>query len=553
MLFEKNRKKAALAAFGGLFAAAMWFASVPVYAAGDGVQTVLDISKGSVRIGTDTVSGYDTEGNAVSVPDEDGYVIVGTTRTYNLIVSGGTHDLTLSNMSIDVSALTEVCAVSIEGGSVNFALSGQNTLAGGIGCAGLQVLEQAAVVIEGEGMLKATGGGAGIGSGAGRASGSITIQSGTVVATGQSGGAGIGSGALAHAGNITINGGIVVAAGMDDGAGIGGGKGAYCDRIEINGGMVSASSNNGAGIGSGAFDAAKDAQNGRIEINGGLISAVSAQNGAGIGGGANGAGGMVVISGGNVYAQGGSTAGTQDIGNGVHGTAGTLTDASGQAVYRNVICLEGITKETGIWSVDGAEQYGLKDVVTMDANKLYVYLPAECVPCEVITLDKKIYKGTINTERVGIFTQDGVLDALGYKLSGSVTSYGDSEEVACIQLWSGGTLAYETTAADGYYKFSNVPAGSYTLQVSKTGHVTSTYEITMDGQPAVCDVKLCIPGDLNGDGKVSMLDVSMLYAYVKGVGTLDAYAKLCADVVGDKPGVNVNDVSYLYTKIRTGV
>lgn len=553
MLFEKNRKKATLAAFGGLFAAAMWLASVPVYAAGDGVQTVLDISKGAVRIGADTVSGYDTEGKAVNVPDEDGYVIVGSTRTYNLIVSGGTHRLTLSNMSIDVSALTEVCAVSVDSGSVSLTLSGQNTLAGGIGCAGLQVLETAAVEIDGEGALQAVGGGAGIGSGAGRASGSITIQSGTVVATGQSGGAGIGSGALGHAGNITINGGVVVAAGMDDGAGIGGGKAAYCDRIEINGGMVSASSNCGAGIGSGAFDAAKDAQNGRIEINGGLLSAVSFQDGAGIGGGANGAGGTVVISGGNVYAQGGSTTGTQNIGSGVNGTAGTLTDASGQAVYCNVIYLEGITKETGIWSVDGAEQYGLKDVVTMDANKLYFYLPAECVPCEVVTLDKKVYKGIINTERIGMFTQDGVLDALGYKLSGTVTSYGDSEEATLIQLWSGETLVYEATAADGFYKFSNVPAGSYTLQASKTGHVTRAYEITMDGQPAVCDVKICMPGDLNGDGRLGMPDVSMMYAYVKGVESLDAYAKLCADVVGDKPGVNVNDVSYLYTKIRNGV
>lgn len=54
----------------------------------------------------------------------------------------------------------------------------------------------------------------------------ITIQGGTIIATGGSSGAGIGGGALGDAFNITISGGIVTATGGRSGrsgAGIGGG------------------------------------------------------------------------------------------------------------------------------------------------------------------------------------------------------------------------------------------------------------------------------------------------------------------------------------------
>ena len=51
----------------------------------------------------------------------------------------------------------------------------------------------------------------------------ITIQGGTIIATGGSSGAGIGGGDNRNGSNITISGGIVTATGGDTGAGIGGG------------------------------------------------------------------------------------------------------------------------------------------------------------------------------------------------------------------------------------------------------------------------------------------------------------------------------------------
>lgn len=113
-------------------------------------------------------------------------------------------------------------------------------------------------------------GGAGIGSGSGHnykdndnntvtvyvdSNGFITINGGTVTATGQSGGAGIGGGYYSHFGTITINGGDVTTTGSSapsnsGSAGIGGGT--YCGEgtIIINGGNIM-STGRSAGIGFG--------------------------------------------------------------------------------------------------------------------------------------------------------------------------------------------------------------------------------------------------------------------------------------------------------------
>ena len=154
----------------------------------------------------------------------------------------------------------------------------------------------------GTGKLTATGGGfqAGIGGNSNQ-SGTITINGGTVTATGGDGGAGIGGGNGGNGGNITINGGTVTATGSttpySGSAGIGGGGVYGSGGTIIRGGTVIA---NGAG-------------------------------GAGIGGGSSGAGGTITISGGTVIAKGSGSPGIG--GGGGHGAAGTFsTGEDGNAV-----------------------------------------------------------------------------------------------------------------------------------------------------------------------------------------------------------------------------
>ena len=149
---------------------------------------------------------------------------------------------------------------------------------------------------------------AGIGGSHGEAGGQITINGGTVKASGGNG-AGIGGG---PGGQITINGGMVEAIGRF-GAGIGGNNGGAGGQITINGGTVKASGGYGAGIGGGSGGAG-----GEITIRGGTVEA-SSEPGAGIGGGFGGAGGEITISGGTVKADGGIG------GMGIHSDPGTFT------------------------------------------------------------------------------------------------------------------------------------------------------------------------------------------------------------------------------------
>lgn len=67
-----------------------------------------------------------------------------------------------------------------------------------------------------------------------------------------------------------------------------------------------------------------------------------------------------------------------------------------------------------------------------------------------------------------------------------------------------------------------------------------------NGLCTVCGEQKRIPGDVTGDGKVNVADVSNLYAYVRGTKTItDPDALTAADLTGDRK-INIADVSRLY-------
>ncbi|GHT36984.1 hypothetical protein FACS189435_1040 [Bacteroidia bacterium] len=233
--------------------------------------------------------------------------------------------------------------------------------------------------------------GAGIGGGSGGYGGTIAINGGTVTAT--SGyGAGIGGGYGGSGGTITINGGTVEATGKEGGAGIGGGMYGSGGDITISGGTVKATGGYGAGIGGGF-----NGDGGTIAINGGTVEATGGGYGAGIGSG-GGSGGIITIDGGTVTATG---AAGMDIGTPSGGTvtitggsiqAGSFmpqpTNGNGEDVYLNTLELYGVATVTSVaaGSINGTDcanapdaasgVYGIKDVQTDAAGKVYFYLPA---------------------------------------------------------------------------------------------------------------------------------------------------------------------------------
>jgi hypothetical protein len=125
---------------------------------------------------------------------------------------------------------------------------------------------------------------------------------------------------------ITANStGSLEAVGGYSGAGIGGGYNGAGGTITISGGTVNALGGyHGAGIGGGLIGAG-----GTITITGGIVTATSEENGAGIGGGFRGAGGTIAITGGIVTAMSPGIWSGAGIGGGREGAGGTVTISGG--------------------------------------------------------------------------------------------------------------------------------------------------------------------------------------------------------------------------------
>lgn len=105
------------------------------------------------------------------------------------------------------------------------------------------------------------------------------------------------------------------------------------------------------------------------------------------------------------------------------------------------------------------------------------------------------------------------IPALGIKtftLFGTVTSYGeDTTTVTNMQLYSGSGTTMDIAptytinvlgSEKKTYSFDDVLPGIYTLRVSKNGHITKDYIVTVDNE----DVKLNVEITLKADAKVTM-------------------------------------------------
>lgn len=217
-------------------------------------------------------------------------------------------EVTLSIVDLNVESETSPIAVS-SGAELTLTLMGSSTLkctasSSGGSTAGIQVPENAELIMRGSGVVSTIGGcdGAGIGGG----------------------------GFYGNNGTITINGGMITATGYSNAAGIGGGSNGSGGIIRINSGVVNAIGGKaGSGIGSGnQSDKSLKTNGGTITISGGKITAIGGYYGAGIGGGWRSSGGNITINAGTVIAAGGDSG--SGIGGGNDGCGGTVTIASAE-------------------------------------------------------------------------------------------------------------------------------------------------------------------------------------------------------------------------------
>lgn len=141
----------------------------------------------------------------------------------------------------------------------------------------------------------------------------------------------------------------------------------------------------------------------------------------------------------------------------------------------------------------------------------------------------------------------------GATVSGTVKSYGGETENVTVTLTpeNGTPMTTVVTGNSAAYKFENVSAGTYTLKVEKANHVAREYKVTVSGDAVQQDAKVCLKGDLTGDGKVNTADVGRLYAHVRGTRLLtDDYALSCGNVAGTDATINTADVGRLYAHVK---
>lgn len=328
---------------------------------------------------------------------------------------------------------------------------------------------------KGTGRLNAVGqkGNAGIGSGENGGESNITINGGTITASGYSG-AGIGSSDGDYGvtrSTITINGGTITATGRF-GAGIGSGYGSE-STITINGGTITAKDSRGASIGSGESDGSdsKSVSKSNITINGGTITATSSSYGAGIGSGYKSES-TITINGGMITAASYS-------GNGI-GRAGALSEKSIVAVSGKAVIY---TDSIDGYSTDTSQPVSITSGIVFTGTEGKVY--GNPVPDSDWEIPAGYTLTIVDGQSVTI--PDGV--TLTNKGSIVINSGGQLTVAGALATENGtvtnaGTIQLESGTLTGTDKINNDTAGSIVrsleLTVGAAGNITygNAYEVT---------------------------------------------------------------------------
>lgn len=144
-------------------------------------------------------------------------------------------------------------------------------------------------------------------------------------------------------------------------------------------------------------------------------------------------------------------------------------------------------------------------------------------------------------------------EATGVTVSGTATSFNSDTDEVIIQLTESGAAeaSYEAVVKGNTasYSIADVPAGTYTMKVMKQNHVTREYTVTVGSSNVVQDVKICLLGDVTGDGKVNTKDWARLKAHVNETSNLTGYELACGDVNGDSK-VNIKDWARLKAHVN---
>lgn len=125
----------------------------------------------------------------------------------------------------------------------------------------------------------------------------------------------------------------------------------------------------------------------------------------------------------------------------------------------------------------------------------------------------------------------------GYTVYGAATSFGSQTDDMTIQLIKSGESepAYEAIVkgdATGY-SIAGVLPSTYTMKVMKQNHVTREYTVTVESSNVTQNVKICLLGDVNMDGTISVIDATEGQKDIANLISLNDYQNRLADVNND--------------------
>lgn len=221
-----------------------------------------------------------------------------------------------------------------------------------------------------------------------------------------------------------------------------------------------------------------------------------------------------------------------------------------KVVVRSFVHGQDVTVHESVFYTLGSEpcSHDHIGVVTRDStcteNGLLTYTCSKCDDAytRIIAAHGHNYQDYVCT-----YCQDKLVLAT---LSGNVQSAGKAEAPVKIALWKDGKEAYTVEISSGAYAIADILPDTYVMTVTKPDCVSLSKELTLEPGDAVLDIKLCLPGDVNGDNSLNIGDMSKIYAHIRGSNQLqDAYALLCADYNGDGL-LNIGDAVKLYGFLR---
>ncbi len=153
---------------------------------------------------------------------------------------------------------------------------------------------------------------------------------------------------------------------------------------------------------------------------------------------------------------------------------------------------------------------------------------------------------------------DLAFDPAGYTISGKVESFlcyedATGNEASTIELQQNGELVQRITVKGlgvQEFTFDSVPDGTYQVVVNKYNHIAREYELTVSGKEVKgLEYKIHLIGDINGDGKLNVIDYSATLKHVKKTKILEGYEYDCANINSDEK-LNVLDYSAMLKHVK---